>query len=47
MTEKEFQEKHELTDADIATIKSGCKCFKGKVTKIKRRQDGDDKYKFD
>lgn len=49
MTEKEFQEKHGLSDEDIKTIKTVCKLFKGKVTKISdRRQHGNDKYdKFD
>lgn len=40
MTEKEFQEKYGLTDDEVTKIKTACKIFKGKITRIEEAKDG-------
>ena len=39
MTEKEFQEKYGLSDEELSKIKTVCKLFKGKITKIEGRKE--------
>lgn len=40
MTQKEFQEKHNLTDEEMERIRMICKMFNGKVISIKEIKDG-------